>query len=137
MRCPPAVSSRAAIGWHKQWGRALAVGDWRAGAKDSQNAAIGAPSLVPETAASSSAPRALTDALTVAGRLLDRWANPLVLLLCAVLTYVIYGQALHFAFTFDDPLDLPRAEGRSVWSMFSSSAGYSYYRPVPFVIWKG
>jgi hypothetical protein len=116
----------------------LAIGDRRTGAADGQNAAVGAPPLAPETAAASSlVPRQLTSALTGAGQLLDRWASPLVLLLCAVLTYTIYGQALYFAFTFDDPLDLPRAEGRSVWSMFSSSAGYSYYRPVPFVIWKG
>ncbi|MGN6700166.1 MAG: hypothetical protein ACTHMR_18575 [Thermomicrobiales bacterium] len=115
----------------------MAIGDWRVGATDDLNAATGAPPLAPATAASSPAPREVTGALTVAGRLLDRWASPLVLLLCAGLTYAIYGQALHFAFTFDDPLDLPRAEGRSVWSMFSSSAGYSYYRPVPFVIWKG
>lgn len=70
-------------------------------------------------------------------RALDRLIAGGTLLLCAVLTALVYGQALHFAFTFDDPLDLPRAEGRSVWSIFSSSEGYAYYRPIPFVIWKG
>jgi hypothetical protein len=59
-----------------------------------------------------------------------------VLALCTVLTLAVYGQSLRFAFTFDDPLDLPRAEGRSVWSLFSSSEGYAYYRPIPFVLWK-
>jgi hypothetical protein len=77
---------------------------------------------------------------TVAGMtstaFLDRAASAGALLLCTILTATIYGPALHFAFTFDDPLDLPRAEGRSVWSIFSSSAGYAYYRPIPFVIWK-
>lgn len=68
---------------------------------------------------------------------LDRLIAGGTLLLCAVLTALVYGQALRFAFTFDDPLDLPRAEGRTVWSMFSSSEGYAYYRPIPFVIWKG
>jgi hypothetical protein len=76
---------------------------------------------------------------------LPPWATPTLrdrliavgaLLLCAVLTFAVYGAALRFAFTFDDPLDLPRAEGRSVWSIFTSSAGYAYYRPIPFVIWK-
>lgn len=57
-------------------------------------------------------------------------------ILCLALTLFVYGSALRFAFTFDDPLDLPRAEGRSVWSLFSSSEGYAYYRPIPFVIWK-
>lgn len=68
--------------------------------------------------------------------ILDRLIAGGALLLCAVLTFAVYGAALHFAFTFDDPLDLPRAEGRSVWSIFTSSAGYAYYRPIPFVIWK-
>ena len=68
--------------------------------------------------------------------LLDRLIAGGVLLLCAVLTFAVYGAALRFAFTFDDPLDLPRAEGRSIPSIFTSSAGYAYYRPIPFVIWK-
>jgi len=75
-----------------------------------------------------------------AGRLasrLERFSAAGALLLCALLTAAVYGPALGFAFTFDDPLDLPRAEGRSVWSLFSSSEGYAYYRPIPFVIWKG
>jgi hypothetical protein len=59
-----------------------------------------------------------------------------VLLLCALGTFLVYGDALRFAFTFDDPLDLPRAEGRSIWSLFTSSEGYAYYRPIPFVLWK-
>lgn len=69
--------------------------------------------------------------------LLDRFGAWLALAGCALLVALVYGQALRFAFTFDDPLDLPRAEGRSVWSMFSTSEGYAYYRPIPFVIWKG
>jgi hypothetical protein len=69
--------------------------------------------------------------------LLDRLIAGGALLLCGALTFAVYGAALRFAFTFDDPLDLPRAEGRSVWSIFSSSEGYAYYRPIPFVLWKG
>ncbi len=72
----------------------------------------------------------------VAGRLLDRHGSWLALLLCGALVAAVYGPALGFAFTFDDPLDLPRAEGRSVWSLLRSSEGYAYYRPIPFIIWK-
>lgn len=67
---------------------------------------------------------------------LDRLVAGGVLLLCAIATLLVYGDALRFAFTFDDPLDLPRAEGRSIWSLFTSSEGYAYYRPIPFVLWK-
>jgi len=72
-----------------------------------------------------------------ARRQLDRHGAWVALLLCLGLVAAVYGQALTFAFTFDDPIDLPRAGGRSVWSMVSSSEGYSYYRPIPFLIWKG
>ena len=67
---------------------------------------------------------------------LDRAVALSVLVLCTLLTWAVYGQSLRFAFTFDDPLDLPRAEGRSVWALFSTSEGYAYYRPIPFVLWK-
>ena len=70
-------------------------------------------------------------------RFLDRWGAGVAALLCAGLVAFLYGQALGFAFTFDDPLDLPRAEGRSIWSLLSSSEGYAYYRPIPFILWKG
>ena len=82
------------------------------------------PAIVPST------PLGFTTAI------LDRVVALGVLLLCTLLTLAVYGQSLRFAFTFDDPLDLPRAEGRSVWSLFSSSEGYAYYRPIPFVLWK-
>jgi len=78
----------------------------------------------------------LPERLNRSTTLLDRAVAFGVLLLCTVLTLAVYGQSLRFAFTFDDPLDLPRAEGRSVWSLFSSSEGYAYYRPIPFVLWK-
>ncbi len=49
---------------------------------------------------------------------------------------LLYWQALGFAFLFDDTFDLPRVEGRSYLSLLTSSEGYSYYRPGPFLIWK-
>jgi hypothetical protein len=97
--------------------------------------AVGRVQLQPPVEQQAVAPRAQASAGPSAARL-DRRASAGALLLCTILTAAIYGPALHFAFTFDDPLDLPRAEGRSVWSIFSSSAGYAYYRPIPFVIWK-
>lgn len=84
-------------------------------------------------------PRGTRDEQTHTDRLalwLDRWGSWAAFVMSAGIVWAVYGQALRFAFTFDDPLDLPRAEGRSVWSLFSSSEGYAYYRPIPFVLWK-
>lgn len=53
-----------------------------------------------------------------------------------VFVFLLYGRAITFAFFFDDTYDLTRVEGRSYWSLLSSSAGYQYYRPIPFLIWK-
>lgn len=36
---------------------------------------------------------------------------------------------------YDDPLDLPRALGRSAWEMLTTAGQYSYYRPLTFLIW--
>ncbi|RIK45900.1 MAG: hypothetical protein DCC58_04950 [Chloroflexi bacterium] len=53
-----------------------------------------------------------------------------------LLVVALYGRALDFAFFFDDTFDLTRTEGRTYWSLLASSEGYSYYRPIPFLIWK-
>lgn len=53
-----------------------------------------------------------------------------------LLVVTLYGRALGFAFFFDEPLDLTRVEGRSYWSLLTSSEGYQYYRPIPLLIWK-
>lgn len=91
-----------------------------------------------EVVASATAPEAgaRTSAVPRLGGWLDRWGGWIAFALSGVVVAFVYGQALSFAFTFDDPLDLPRAEGRSIWSLFSTSEGYAYYRPIPFVIWK-
>ena len=67
---------------------------------------------------------------------LDRRASPLVLLGSCVVVWALYGRALEYSFFFDDTMDLTRVEGRSYWSLLASSEGYSYYRPIPFLIWK-
>jgi len=59
---------------------------------------------------------------------------PLSIAIAAVLA--IYSRVIPLAFFFDDPIDLTRAESRSYWALLSSSEGYQYYRPIPFVIWK-
>jgi hypothetical protein len=48
----------------------------------------------------------------------------------------LYGRAVRYAFFFDDTYDLTRTEGRGYLSLLTSSEGYSYYRPIPFLIWK-
>lgn len=65
-----------------------------------------------------------------------RHATVLSLAGSLLLVLALYGDALGYAFFFDDTFDLARVEGRSYWSLLSSSEGYSYYRPIPFVVWK-
>ncbi|MFN8517192.1 MAG: hypothetical protein U0841_32420 [Chloroflexia bacterium] len=96
------------------------------------------PSVRPDVLAREEAQRTAAEEWEArrTARLIDLITGWGALVVCALLTILVYGDALRFAFTFDDPLDLPRAEGRSVWSIFTSSEGYAYYRPIPFVIWK-
>jgi hypothetical protein len=68
--------------------------------------------------------------------IVDRYATWLVLLGSFGVVWLLYGDAIGFSFLFDDTIDLTRVEGRSFWSLLASSEGYSYYRPIPFVIWK-
>jgi hypothetical protein len=49
----------------------------------------------------------------------------------------LYGDALGYAFMYDDGIDLARGEQRSVLSLLTSGEGAFYYRPLPFLIWKG
>jgi hypothetical protein len=55
-------------------------------------------------------------------------------LLAAV--FALYGDALGYAFMYDDGIDLARGEQRSVLSLLTSGEGAFYYRPLPFLIWK-
>jgi hypothetical protein len=56
-------------------------------------------------------------------------------LLAAV--FALYGDALGYAFMYDDGIDLARGEQRTVLSLLTSGEGAYYYRPLPFIIWKG
>jgi hypothetical protein len=66
------------------------------------------------------------------------WALPCVAIVTfATLVWVLYGDALGYAFMYDDGLDLARGEQRSVLSLLTSGEGAFYYRPVPFLFWNG
>jgi hypothetical protein len=54
----------------------------------------------------------------------------------AVAVGVLYGDALGYAFMYDDGIDLARGEQRSVLSLLTSGEGAFYYRPLPFILWK-
>lgn len=54
----------------------------------------------------------------------------------AAVTALLYGGSLSYGFMFDDPLDLPRASGRSYLSIFTSASESSYYRPLILAVWK-
>jgi hypothetical protein len=62
------------------------------------------------------------------------WAVPLAAL---ALVLVLYGDALGYAFMYDDGIDLARGEQRSVLSLLTAAEGAFYYRPLPFLFWKG
>jgi hypothetical protein len=66
----------------------------------------------------------------------DAWSTWLALLGSCAVVAALYGRATTFSFFFDDTFDLTRVEGRSYWQLLSSSPGYAYYRPLPFMLWK-
>ena len=66
----------------------------------------------------------------------ESWSTWLALLGSCAVVAALYGRAMTFSFFFDDTFDLTRVEGRGYWQLLSSSPGYAYYRPLPFVIWK-
>jgi hypothetical protein len=76
-------------------------------------------------------PRLRLPARTV---LWERLGVPALLL---VIVSLLYGDVVHYAFMYDDGLDLARGETRSVLSLLTSGEGAFYYRPLPFLVWKG
>lgn len=58
------------------------------------------------------------------------------LVLSVILTALLYGNSLSYGFMFDDPLDLPRASGRSYLSILTSAGESTYYRPLILALWK-
>jgi hypothetical protein len=75
-------------------------------------------------------------AAATTGRL-ARWAGAGLPVVMAVgMTGALYAGALHAGFMFDDPLDLPRASGRSFVAIFTESEESFSYRPLTFAVWK-
>lgn len=52
------------------------------------------------------------------------------------LTLALYAGSLQAGFMFDDPLDLPRASGRSFVQIFTESRESPSYRPLTFAVWR-
>jgi hypothetical protein len=64
------------------------------------------------------------------------WLPTLVPLALTAAVFALYGDALGYAFMYDDGIDLARGEGRTLLSLLTSGEGAYYYRPLPFIIWK-
>ena len=60
----------------------------------------------------------------------------LPLVLALVLTLFAYAGSLSAGFLYDDPLDLPRAGGRSLVEIFTSAGESGYFRPLSLTLWK-
>ncbi len=59
------------------------------------------------------------------------------LLISFALTFAVYWRVLTFSYFLDDAFDLTRTEQSSFGALLSRPLpGYSYYRPIPFMIWK-
>ncbi len=68
----------------------------------------------------------------------SRVLSAMALLLSAALSFAVYWRVLTFSYFLDDAFDLTRTQQESYWAILSRPlAGYSYYRPIPFMIWKG
>ncbi len=62
---------------------------------------------------------------------------PLAFVLSVVISLTVYWRVLTFSYFLDDAFDLTRTEQTSFWALLSRPLpGYSYYRPIPFMIWK-
>lgn len=53
-----------------------------------------------------------------------------------LLAVVLYGASLKYPFFWDDPVELGRAQTRTVVELLTNSREYLYYRPLTFIIWK-
>jgi len=61
---------------------------------------------------------------------------PAILVGSALFTLWLYGDSLGYGFMYDDPMDLPRAGGRSFLEIATSAGESSYYRPFVLLVWK-
>lgn len=72
-----------------------------------------------------------------------RYAAPahfdyVTMVIVALLAFISYARALHFAFFNDDPTgNFAWLEARSLVQLWTNSEGYGFYRPVAFTLWRG
>ncbi len=67
----------------------------------------------------------------------DRTLPALAFVLSVAISFAVYWRVLGFSYFLDDAFDLTRTEQESFWSLLSRPLpGYSYYRPIPFMLWK-
>jgi hypothetical protein len=78
------------------------------------------------------AARSITGLVTFAAR----HSTLLWALILALAVVAIYGSSLAYPFFWVDPIDIGLAGSRSIPTIFTSSQGYLYYRPLTFVLWK-
>ena len=61
----------------------------------------------------------------------------LAFVLSVTISFAVYRRVLGFSYFLDDAFDLTRTQQESFWALLSRPLpGYSYYRPIPFMIWK-
>ena len=51
-----------------------------------------------------------------------------------LLAVALYGASLRYPFFWDDPVELGRAQARSVVTLFTASRDYLYYRPLTLTL---
>jgi hypothetical protein len=51
-------------------------------------------------------------------------------------TLVLYREAIHFPFLFDDMIHMRWLDGNSLLSIWTSAEGLGYYRPLTMSVWK-
>jgi hypothetical protein len=65
----------------------------------------------------------------------NKWAWPGLVLGSILLVTLTYGDALRLPFFFDDLVQIPLAQDRSLAQLWVPEASYPYFRPLGFTIW--
>lgn len=65
----------------------------------------------------------------------NKWAWPGLVLGSILLVTLTYGDALRLPFFFDDLVQIPLAQDRTLAQLWVPEASYPYFRPLGFTIW--
>jgi len=65
----------------------------------------------------------------------NKWAWPGFVFGSILLVALTYGDALRLPFFFDDLVQIPLAQDRSLMQLWVPEASYPYFRPLGFTIW--